>query len=132
MDDVTTMLGRPHILRGTVVPGDQRGRQLGFPTANLGILKDCMLPMAGVYAGRVWAEGLTSHPCVLNVGSNPTFGGVTPRAEVHVLHYTGDLYGKPLEVSIEHFLREEVRFASKEELISQIQKDADNASEWLG
>ena len=91
-----------------------------------------MLPMAGVYAGRVWAEGLTSHPCVLNVGSNPTFGGVTPRVEVHVLDYTGDLYGKPLEVSLEHFLREEVRFGSKEELISQIQRDADNASEWLG
>ena len=129
--DAATMLGRPHLLRGTVVPGEQRGRHLGFPTANLGRREAFMLPRSGVYAGRVTGSGLESHPCVLNVGKNPTFGGTEDKVEVHLLDFSGDLYGAQLEVSLEHFIREEMRFDGLENLVEQIRKDAAHAAEWL-
>ena len=90
-----------------------------------------MLPRSGVYAGRVTGSGLESHPCVLNVGKNPTFGGTEDKVEVHLLDFSGDLYGAQLEVSLEHFIREEMRFDGLENLVEQIRKDAAHAAEWL-
>jgi len=119
LDRAAAMLGRPFSLLGTVEPGDQRGRDLGFPTANLNLHNE-VLPPNGVYAAR--AE---QHTAVVNVGLRPTFFHATPGRliEVHVLDFTGDLYGKDIEVALIQKLRGEQKFSSIESLQSQICAD---------
>jgi riboflavin kinase/FMN adenylyltransferase len=122
------MLGRPVALLGTVVHGDGRGRELGFPTANVD-LEGEILPPAGVY--EVVAEvGGRRLPAVANIGVRPTFqqAGPTPRPtlEVHVPGLTGELYGLTLEVELVRRLREERRFPSKEALVAQIRADVES------
>lgn len=130
------MLGRPYTLTGVVVKGQQLGRTLGFPTANLEIPSDKLLPRLGVYAVRVLLEpqqGEGKHVSrvvgeqwqigVMNIGFRPTVNGVSPTVEVHLLDWSGDLYGKTLIVSLEKFLRPEQKFPSLEDLKQQIQND---------
>ncbi len=122
LEDARACLGRPWALEGLVVKGDGRGRQLGFPTANLdtGAL---ILPKAGVYAGAVTLEG-KGYRAAVNVGVRPTVGGASvPLAEVHVADWSGDLYGKPLSVDLLRRLRDEKKFASIEALKAQIALD---------
>ena len=124
------MLGRAYTVRGKVVKGQQRGRSLGFPTANLEPENE-VLPAAGVYAGRARfldGERAVTHAAVTNVGTRPTFensGDVV--AEAHLIDFDGDLYGRRLELSFEHHLRPERRFDDVEALRRQIRADVDDA-----
>ena len=132
VEDSKVLLGHTFAVRGQVVRGDERGRTLGFPTANLDSPNET-LPAAGVYAG--WArvldqEGraLGAQPAVANIGVRPTFhrrGGLV--IEVHLLDFEGDLYGRPLEFAFESRLRAEQRFSGVEALKAQIARDRDEA-----
>jgi riboflavin kinase/FMN adenylyltransferase len=120
--DSVHLLGHPYRLTGTVGHGAERGRQIGFPTANL---VDCMnlIPGEGVYAAKTTIDGI-EFAAAVNVGPNPTFAEAAKKVEVHVLGFTGNLYGKLLGVDFLEKIRDVRRFASVEELIEQLRKDA--------
>lgn len=124
------LLGRPFRLEGRVVPGDQRGRAIGIPTANLETNPELVVPGAGVYAVRLYWDG-TGYDGVANVGKRPTFGGTESVVEAHVLDFSGDLYGKELSVDFIERLRAEQKFDGVGSLIAAIQKDIDSAREIL-
>ncbi len=123
LERAALMLGRPYSLLGTVVAGDQRGRSIGFPTANLNPHNE-VLPPDGVYAARVQAgnENLSG---VVNIGLRPTFQHATPGRliEVHILDLDRDLYGQEIEVELIQKLRGEQKFPSAEALVQQIRAD---------
>jgi riboflavin kinase/FMN adenylyltransferase len=121
-------LGRPYGALGRVVRGDGRGRELGFPTANLEIDDPTKcLPPLGVYAVRVEVDGET-HDAMANLGPRPTFGEAAPRFEVHLLDWRGGpLYGARLHVAFAARLREVRRFAGPDELAAQLRGDRDDA-----
>ncbi len=121
------MLGRPWMIEGAVVLGDQRGRTLGFPTANLRLGRH-LEPARGVYAVRVMLADGGSHPGVANIGRRPTLGGdPESRLEAHLFDFSGDLYGREIEVQLRHFLRAERRFTGLDELRAAIAADAAQA-----
>lgn len=116
-------LGRPYALSGKVVRGDGRGRELGFPTANLALLDPIKLvPLEGIYAVRAFVRG-RALPALLHLGPRPTFGGAEPTLEVHVLDWSGDLYGLHLRVEFVERLRGVEAFASAAELIAAMRGD---------
>ncbi len=124
------LLGRPFGMRGTVVEGDKRGRTIGFPTANLLVDPQHILPADGVYACRIHLdEGAL--PTVANVGLRPTFDGKTRTVEAHILDWSGDLYGHVLRCDFHHRLRGEQKFGGIAELVAQIGSDAQQARELL-
>jgi riboflavin kinase/FMN adenylyltransferase len=137
------LLGRPYSLVGTVVQGQQLGRTLGFPTANLALPDNKFLPRHGVYA--VWvasvAPAITSDERasalpspvagVMNLGYRPTVDGTRLAVEVHLLDWAGDLYGQTLVVNLEQFLRPEQKFDSLEALQTQIDQDCAAAKSLL-
>lgn len=126
---MTQLLGRPYALVGEVVPGRQLGRTLGFPTANLALPREKFLPRKGVYRVRVNASTVEGWG-VMNIGDRPTVAGQEPpkpTIEVHLLDWSGDLYGQTLTVELESFLRPEQKFASLEDLKAQIQLDCQRA-----
>jgi riboflavin kinase/FMN adenylyltransferase len=127
LDRAAVMLGRPFSLLGTVEPGDHRGRELGFPTANLNLHNE-VLPPDGVYAGRA-RLGVQELDGVINVGLRPTFTHATPGrlVEVHLLDFTGNLYGSDLEVALVRKLRGELIFSSVDALQKQIRADIESA-----
>jgi riboflavin kinase/FMN adenylyltransferase len=133
--DVTNaaaLLGRPHRLHGTVVHGDARGRTIGFPTANL-LLDTELLPAHGVYAVRARADGIEgTFPGVMNLGVRPTVDGSRLSVEVHLLGWSGDLYGAGMTVDLVQRVREERRFPSLDALVAQIRADAAAAARILG
>ena len=120
-------LGRLFRLSGVVVVGDQRGRELGFPTANLPVAADLATPADGVYAGwlrRLDQPSAIRMPAAISVGTNPTFDGVERRVESYVLDRTDlELYGINIAVEFVEHLRGQVRFGSIDELIEQMNKD---------
>ena len=118
-------LGRPHAVRGTVVEGEQRGRTLGFPTANLEQLEG-LAPARGVYATQAVHEG-SRWPAVANLGVRPTVDGRGVVLEVHLLDFSGDLYGSELTVEFVEFLRSERSFPDLTALREQIAIDAEAA-----
>jgi riboflavin kinase/FMN adenylyltransferase len=121
--DVATaaeVLGRPPELEGTVVLGYQRGGTLGYPTANLDVPPDLLVPAYGIYAGAA-----LSHPAAISIGVNPHYGGHERRVEPHLLDFEGDLYGQRLVVELWQRLRDERAFGSEEELVVQIAKDVE-------
>jgi riboflavin kinase/FMN adenylyltransferase len=122
------MLGRAYAIAGKVVAGDQLGQKLGFPTANLDT-PGLLLPPHGVYAARAGLSDKTFN-AVLNIGLRPTLQNPspTPRVEVHLLDFSGDLYGQELEITFAGKLRDEQKFSSVEALRAQIQKDVAAAS----
>jgi riboflavin kinase / FMN adenylyltransferase len=124
LDAASQMLGRAYSLAGVVTRGDQVGRQLGFPTANLEVTGRA-LPPHGVYAVHARTADGRSHRAVMNLGLRPTLARPDPhlQAEVHLLEFTGDLYGQELEVAFAEKLRDEQRFASPEDLRRQIALD---------
>jgi riboflavin kinase/FMN adenylyltransferase len=130
----TRLLGRSYTLCGEVVLGDQRGRLLGFPTANLRLDARKLMPENGIYAMRARLPGETTarHPAVASIGVRPTFGdGLRRLVEVHLLDATMDLYGLELEVEVVARLREERRYDDVEALKWQMRLDADQARELL-
>lgn len=123
-------LSRSYTIEGHVMHGDKRGRQLGFPTANIG-LNGIVKPMHGVYAVRVHASKQILNG-VANLGTRPSVGGLEPRLEVHCFDFKGDLYGQRLKVELLHNLRPEQRFESLEALTAQIAHDCASARDYLG
>jgi riboflavin kinase/FMN adenylyltransferase len=124
--EANQLLGRPYRLIGEVIQGQQLGRTLGFPTANLQLPPNKFLPRYGVYAVRVTRDDQPTkdHLGVMNIGCRPTVAqGQPPTIEIHLLDWSGDLYGKTLTVGIQQFLRPEQKFASLDQLKSQIQLD---------
>lgn len=108
----------PIVLRGTVIHGDKRGRELGFPTANVA-LTPATAPAYGVYAAT-----LDGRPAAVSVGVRPTFGtGLEPLLEAHVLDFSGDLYGREVEVVLVERIRDELAFSSVAELCERIAAD---------
>ncbi len=127
-------LGRPFSVRGPVVVGDRRGRELGYPTANVSLPPESALPADGVYAGWLWVEdpaggGSSSFPTAISVGTNPTFDGERERrVEAYVLDRDDlELYGLEVEVSFVERLRGMVAFSSVEGLLAQMALDVDHA-----
>ena len=128
----TTLLGRVFTVCGPVVKGDQRGRTIGFPTANVRTPEMQLLPADGVYACRVQIAGeQTWRPAVTNVGVRPTFGVLSRAVEAHLLNWSGDLYGQTLTVGFVERLRGEQKFNSIEALKAQIAVDAAQAETLL-
>jgi riboflavin kinase / FMN adenylyltransferase len=129
-------LGRPAYLEGTVVEGDHRGRELGYPTANLRFAYSPALPPRGVYTGQVSVpeRGVgPAHPALVSIGTRPTFHDQGQLlVEVHLLDYDGDLYGALLELALLHRLRDELRFGSADELVTQMHADEADARVRLG
>ena len=121
------LLGRPYSMVGRVVLGQQLGRSLGFPTANLRLGRK-RTPLQGIFAVRVHGiEGRPNAPGVASLGTRPTVGGTVPLLEAHVFDYSGDLYGREIEVEFVSKLREELCFANLDELVVQMNIDAAQA-----
>lgn len=114
------LLGRPLELEGTVVIGEQRGGTLGFPTANLSVDPDLVVPEFGIYAGAVG-----DRRAAISIGVNPHYGGTERRIEAYLLDWSGDLYGDRLVVELWRRLREERAFASEADLVAQIAQDVE-------
>ena len=123
-------LGHPHLLSGVVVDGRKVGRTLAIPTANLQICEDVILPKFGVYAAEAFFDG-ERHAAALNIGTRPTFAGETVTIEPWLLDFSGDLYGKKMTLALYDYLREERKFASKEELAAEVRKNAQAVREIL-
>jgi riboflavin kinase/FMN adenylyltransferase len=114
------LLGRPAEVEGTVVLGDQRGGTLGYPTANLAVPADLLVPAYGIYAGFA-----LSYRAAISIGVNPHYGGEERRVEPFLLDFEGDLYGQRLIVELWQRLRDEHVFASEDELVAQIARDVE-------
>ena len=121
MERVNELMPLPYRMTGTVITGEQRGRTLGFPTANLGEVQT-ILPKQGIYATATWAEG-KRYGSTTHIGTNPTFDVSLPKIEVFIHDFAGDLYGKQIAVDFLAFLREPVRFDSAEALVLQMHED---------
>lgn len=124
------LLGRPYRMMGRVIRGKQLGRTLGFPTANLRLMRR-KSPVWGILA--VWARGIESRPLpgVASLGTRPTVNGVEPLLEVHVFDYSGDLYGRTIEVEFVAKLRDEVKFDSLDAMTIQMNVDGARARDLL-
>ncbi|MEO6080414.1 MAG: bifunctional riboflavin kinase/FAD synthetase [Steroidobacteraceae bacterium] len=125
------LLGRRYSMRGRVIQGEQLGRKLGYPTANLRLARR-QAPMNGIFAVRVRGVGNGYGPDsalagVASLGTRPTIGGVTPLLEAHVFDFAGDLYGREIEVEFVARLRDELRFDTVDAMVEQIHRDADAA-----
>lgn len=119
-EGAATLLGRPPEVEGIVVRGDARGRELGFPTANLDVPEDLLVPPDGVYAGSS-----RDRRAAVSIGTNPHFDGVERRVEAHLLDFDGDLYGERLVVEIWSAIRGQRRFDSLEALVAAISDDVE-------
>jgi len=126
----THMLSRDYAIEGVVQRGDRRGRELGYPTANLE-LGDYQRPKYGIYAARVTLEDGSEHPGVANLGVRPTFEPAQELLEAHLFGFDGDLYGKKIEVALHAFIREEKRFDGIEPLIAHMREDEAKARHLL-
>ena len=125
-------LGRPHRVEGTVVEGDRRGRELGYPTANLAPTEHAAIPADGVYAGWLVVAG-ESLPAAISIGTNPTFDGTERRVEAYVLDRDDlELYGQPVAIDFAERLRETVRFDSVDALLEQMSADVAQARQLVG
>jgi riboflavin kinase/FMN adenylyltransferase len=120
VEDAAALLGRPLEVEGVVVSGDQRGGTLGFPTANLRVEADLLVPQFGIYAGAVG-----DRRAAVSIGVNPHYGGSERRIEAFLLDWSGDLYGRRLVVELWRRLRDERSFVSEAELVEQIARDVD-------
>ena len=124
------VLGREHRIEGLVVRGDQRGREIGYPTANLSLLPWSAVPADGIYAGHL-VRGSAMLPAAISIGTNPTFAGRERRVEAFVLDFDGDLYGERVAASFTERLRPMVRFATVEGLVAQMDQDVQRTREIL-
>lgn len=146
MEAAARLLGRPFSIRGMVIHGDKRGRQIGYPTANISLDEGRLLPVAGVYAARVSLLGQPEdaalprsvasrsgprYGAMLNLGRRPTFNGTELRCEAHLFDYAGDLYGQEVQVEFLNHLRSERAFPSLDALKAQLAADEQAAREVL-
>lgn len=133
VEAAAALLGRPHQVRGTVVPGDRRGRELGYPTANVEVAAGMALAADGVYAGWYLGPDGERRPAAVSIGRRPTFysGGGPSLVEAHLLDFAGDLYGQRAAVELIARLRGQARFASAGELVEAMAADIASAREAL-
>lgn len=129
VSEASELLGHSWEIEGTVELGDQRGRTIGFPTANVE-LGEHLRPRFGVYAVRVLLDGQW-RPAVANLGRRPTFGKLKENFEVHLFDFSGDLYGKSLRVALIEFIRPEMKFGGLDQLKAQIAADGEAARRLL-
>lgn len=133
IEEAAQLMGHPYRLRGPVVRGDQRGRTIGYPTANLDYSEDKLIPSNGIYA--CWAKlGSERFKAAVNIGVNPTF---TPdkksvNVEAYLLEFDREIYGETLELEFVSRLRDELKFSSVDALVEQIRRDVEKTSEILG
>lgn len=120
--DVNGCLGRPYFLDGVVLLGDQRGRTIGFPTANLLVWDELLLPADGVYATYAWL-GEQRYAAATNIGMRPTVNGRQRTVEAHLLDFSGELYGQTLRLEFIDRIRPEMKFTGLDALKAQIQTD---------
>lgn len=125
-DGASVLLGRPFAMEGHVVRGQQLGRKLGYPTANLR-LRWGRAPVHGIFAVRVHGAGLSHWPAVASLGTRPTVAGVEPLLEAHLFDFDGDLYGRVLSVEFVAKLRDELKFDGLDPLVQQMHRDAAQA-----
>jgi riboflavin kinase/FMN adenylyltransferase len=137
MESAAQALGRPHRVDGVVVRGDRRGRELGFPTANVETAQFTAIPADGVYAGHLVLRNPRSgasgerYPAAISVGSNPTFQGSRRTVEAYLLDYEGDLYGEHVGVEFAHRLRPMAAFAGVAELLEAMARDVEDTRRLL-
>ena len=124
------LLGHPHVLSGKVVTGQQLGRTIGIPTANLAISEGLLLPKFGVYAAKAFFDG-ESRLAVVNIGNRPTVGGHRVTVEPWILDFDGNLYGHSLRLELHHFLREERPFPTLDALRQEIQHNAEQTKQFF-
>jgi riboflavin kinase / FMN adenylyltransferase len=130
VEQANQWLGRTYTVKGEVTHGEKRGRSIGFPTANIAVWEEQVIPANGVYAG--WAQlGDERFMAVTNIGIRPTFDGKAVTVEAHLLDFDRDIYGKTLDLSFDFRLRGEKKFNGLQELIDQIQTDAVSGRELL-
>jgi riboflavin kinase/FMN adenylyltransferase len=122
IEGAAALLGRPPEVEGTVVSGDARGGTLGYPTANLAVPAELIVPAYGIYAGEA-----AGHRAAVSIGVNPHYGGEERRVEAFLLDFEGDLYGQRLSVELWQRLRDERAFGSEQELVEQISRDVEAA-----
>lgn len=126
IEDANKLLGYPYWFYGKVTKGKGIGTTLGFPTANVVIDDEKFIPKCGVYRSFVIYNNL-KYKGILNIGYNPSINPLTkPRLEVHILDFNENIYGRFIKIEIYHFIREEIKFSTKEELIYQIKKDQED------
>lgn len=126
----TRLMSRDFAIEGIVQGGDQRGRELGYPTANM-VLSDYQRPRYGIYAVRVTLSDGTEHPGVASLGVRPTFQPPQELLETHLLDFEGDLYGTRIEVALHAFIREEKKFESLDDLVAEMRNDEAEARRLL-
>lgn len=131
LERVAELLGRPFSMGGIVIHGDKRGRQLGFPTANISIARR-VSPVRGVYAVEVHGIEKQALPAVANIGTRPTVGGSGFLIEAHIFDFNGDIYGRRIEVILKQKIREEKKFDGLDELVAQIAHDKQTAQHYFG
>ncbi len=124
MEEAVTLLGHPHLIRGTVVEGRKLGRTIGVPTANVDPGDKRLLPRSGVYAAKAYFEG-QCHLAVVNIGNRPTVGGHRVTVEPWILSFDGDLYGKELTLELYVFLRPEKKFEDLNALRREILRNGE-------
>jgi riboflavin kinase / FMN adenylyltransferase len=122
VDEANRLLGREYAMAGPVEAGDQVGRGLGFPTANIGVEPNKLIPALGAYAGRAITDG-KEFVAALSVGYRPTFGGTQLRVEGFLLDFEGDLYQRRVELRFIRYLHPDIRFDSPAELVVQLKRD---------
>ena len=130
MGEVTACLGRYFCVRGPVVKGDQRGRTIGFPTANVAVWDELLLPTNGVYATYIWI-GEARHLAATNVGVRPTVDGIKLTVEAHILDFDADIYGEDVRLEFVRRVRPEMKFAGLDALKAQIAADVEEVREEL-
>ena len=126
----TRLLSRPFAIEAEVQHGDARGRELGYPTANLA-MGEYLRPAYGIYAVRVWIDDQHQYAGVANVGTRPMFDPPQELLEAHLFDFDGDLYGKRIEVALHHFIRPEAKFDSLQALTAQMDRDSAEARRLL-
>lgn len=123
VEEAERSLGRPYTIIGKVIAGESRGTKLGFPTANIELGDNYVLPKTGVYYSHTKVDGKT-YKSATNIGYNPTFNNnKTIKIETYILDFQGDIYGKTIEVSFKKFLRDDIKFNQVSDLISQMEAD---------
>ena len=131
IDEVEAILERPFHLEGVVVKGEGRGKKIGFPTANIQVSQDLLVPHKGVYVTRTIYEGMT-YQSITNIGNNPTFkDGNQLHVETNLFDFDTDIYGETIDIQFLHKLRDERKFPTVNDLIEQIRKDVNLAKDFL-
>lgn len=131
LETANKFLGYPYFLTGTVIKGKQLGRTIGFPTANISIKEDYkLIPAQGVYVVSAEIEGRNIFG-MMNIGTNPTVGGVSQSIEVHFFDFTEDIYDKEVRVSVHYRIRDEIKFPSVDDLKKQLAEDQKISLEYI-